>query len=110
MQYGGVVFVVLSGICVTLGRGVSAGALIVFGCAMAVTLVTEAMVWLGLDSGSIVVRFGVLHLLGLCMLLWPLLRRLPTGVMAVPGPGPGGAGATGSGPSRWRQPGSSPWA
>ena len=85
MQYGGVVFVVLSGICVTLGRRSLRRGLIVFGCAMAVTLVTEAMVWLGLDSGSIVVRFGVLHLLGLCMLLWPLLRRLPTGAMAVLG-------------------------
>ena len=77
-QYGGVVFVVLSGTCVTLGsRSVRRG-LIVFGCAMAVTLVTYGMVWLGLDIGSIVVKFGVLHLLGLCMLLWPLFRRLPT--------------------------------
>ena len=109
MQYGGVVFVVLSGICVTLGRRSLRRGLIVFGCAMAVTLVTEAMVWLGLDSGSIVVRFGVLHLLGLCMLLWPLLRRLPTGAMAV-WAWSWWCWATGSGPSRWRQPGSSPWA
>lgn len=44
-QYGGVVFVVLSGTCVTLGsRSVRRG-LIVFGCAMAVTLVTYGMVW-----------------------------------------------------------------
>lgn len=84
-QYGGVVFVVLSGICVTLGRRSFRRGLIVFGCAMAVTLVTLAMVWLGLDSGSVVVRFGVLHLLGIAMLLWPLLRRLPTWVMVAIG-------------------------
>ena len=84
-QYGGVVFVVLSGICVTLGRRSFRRGLIVFGCAMAVTLVTLAMVWLGLDSGSVVVRFGVLHLLGIAMLLWPLLRRLPTWAMVAIG-------------------------
>lgn len=84
-QYGGVVFVVLSGICVTLGRRSFRRGLIVFGCAMAVTLVTLAMVWLGLDSGSVVVRFGVLHLLGIAMMLWPLLRRLPTWAMVAIG-------------------------
>lgn len=84
-QYGGAVFVVLSGICVTLGRRSFRRGLIVFGCAMAVTLVTCAMVWLGLDSGGVVVRFGVLHLLGLCMLAWPLLRRLPTWALAAVG-------------------------
>ena len=84
-QYGGVAFVILSGICVTLGRRSARRGLIVFGCAMAVTVVTEAMVWLGLDGGSVVVRFGVLHLLGLSMLLWPLLRRLPTAALAGAG-------------------------
>ena len=59
--------------------------LIVFGCAWLSTLVTLAMVWLGLDSGSEVVRFGVLHLLGIAMLLWPLLRRLPTWAMVAIG-------------------------
>lgn len=84
-QYGGVVFVVLSGICVTLGRRSFRRGLIVFGCAMAVTLVTLAMVYLGLDSGGVVVRFGVLHLLGIAMMLWPLLRRLPTWAMVAIG-------------------------
>ena len=84
-QYGGVAFVILSGICVTLGRRSARRGGIVFGCAMAVTVVTEAMVWLGLDGGSVVVRFGVLHLLGLSMLLWPLLRRLPTAALAGAG-------------------------
>lgn len=84
-QYGGVVFVLLSGLCATLGRHSFRRGLAVFGCGMLVTLVTWAMVPLGMADESVVVRFGVLHLLGLCMMLWPLLRKLPTWAMAVLG-------------------------
>ena len=47
-EYGGTIFVVLSGVCVTLGsRSVRRGA-IVFGCGMGISLVTYAMYRLGL--------------------------------------------------------------
>lgn len=84
-NYGGTVFVVLSGLCATLGhRSFRRGAL-VFGCGMGITLVTLGMAWLGLADKSIVIWFGVLHLLGVCMMLYPLLRRLPTGLLAALG-------------------------
>lgn len=80
---GGVVFVVLSGLCVTLGsRALRRGA-VVFGAGMLCTLVTAAMARFGTAASSVVIRFGVLHCLGLCMLLWPLLRRLPTWAIAL---------------------------
>ena len=82
-QYGGVVFVLLSGLCATLGRRSFRRGLAVFGCGMLVTLVTLAMVPLGMADSSVVVRFGVLHLLGICMMLWPLLKKLPTWAMAL---------------------------
>ena len=76
-DWGGVLFLVLSGICVTLGsRSVRRG-LIVFGCGLVISLVTVAMYHLELADRSIIIYFGVLHCLGACMLLWPLFRRLP---------------------------------
>lgn len=84
-QYGGVVFVALSGLCATLGRRSFRRGAAVFACGMAVTAVTYGMVWLGMADETVIIRFGVLHLLGICMMLWPLLRRLPTWAMAVLG-------------------------
>lgn len=86
LQYwGGVVFVVLSGLCVTLGsRALRRGA-IVFGAGMLCTLVTALLARFGFSSDNMVIRFGVLHCLGVCMLLWPLLKRLPLWVAGVLG-------------------------
>ena len=85
-QYGGAIFVILSGCCATLGsRSFRRGAL-VFGCGMLITLVTWGMYRLGMAASDVVVKFGVLHLLGVCMMLYPLLKKLPTaavGVLAV---------------------------
>lgn len=87
MQYGGILFVALSGLCATLGRRSFRRGLLVFGCGMAITAVTVAMVQLGLAGESIVIRFGVLHLLGLCMMLWPLVKKLPWWVQGLLGAG-----------------------
>lgn len=84
-QYGGVVFVVLSGLCATLGRRSLRRGALVFACGMAVTAVTLGMVRLGMAGETVIIRFGVLHLLGVCMMLWPLLRRLPVWCMAALG-------------------------
>lgn len=82
-QYGGVIFVILSGICVTLGsRSVKRG-LVVLGCGLVITLVTVGMVHLGMAHRSIAIYFGVLHLLGTAMLLWPLFRKLPLWALAA---------------------------
>ena len=82
-QYGGAIFVILSGCCATLGsRSFRRGA-VVFGCGMLITLVTWGMYRLGMAASDVVVRFGVLHLLGLCMMLYPLLRRLPNAAVAA---------------------------
>lgn len=80
----GIVFVALSGLCVTLGRNSLRRGAVVFGCAMAITAVTAAMAAVGLLPPQTVIRFGVLHLIGSCMLLWPLFKKLPTwGLLAA---------------------------
>lgn len=84
-SWGGVLFVLLSGVCATLGsRSVRRGT-IVLGCAMLVTLVTWGMYRLHLAGAEICIWFGVLHCLGLCMILWGLLKRLPTWALAALG-------------------------
>ena len=84
-RWGGVLFLLISGICVTLGsRSVKRG-LIVFGCGLVVSAVTAGMYLLQLADRSILIYFGVLHCLGSCMLLWPLFKKLPNWALAVLG-------------------------
>lgn len=80
-QWGGVLFLLISGICVTLGSHPIRRGMIVFGCGMLCTLVTWLMYVLDFQDKSIIIYFGVLHCLGICMLLWPLLKRLPLWVL-----------------------------
>ena len=80
-NWGGVLFVMLSGICVTLGRRSIRRGLIVFGCGLVCTAVTVGMYRLGLSGNGIQIYFGVLHCLGMCMILWPVFRRLPWWVL-----------------------------
>ena len=84
-QWGGVLFLLISGICVTLGsRNIRRGAL-VFLCGMVCTAVTYGMYRLNLSGKGIIIYFGVLHCLGVCMLLWPLFRKLPHWALALVG-------------------------
>ncbi len=84
-QYGGVIFIVLSGCCATLGSRSFRRGVIVFGCGLLITAVTWAMYRLGFADRDVVIWFGVLHLIGACMMLYPLFRRLPTTALAPMG-------------------------
>lgn len=85
-RYGGVLFVLLSGVCVTLGSRSTRRGCIVLGCGLLVSAVTWAFDALA-GSESAIVRFGILHLLGCAMLLYPLFRRLPNWALTVLGLG-----------------------
>ena len=86
-EWGGVVFLLLSGICVTLGRHHVRRGLLVFLCGMLCTAVTAGMYFLNLAGKGMIIYFGVLHCLGTCMLLWGLFSRLPTWLLGVLGTG-----------------------
>ena len=81
-DWGGCVFLLLSGVCVTLGHHPVHRGLIVLGCGMVCTLVTWGMYALGFASSQMVIWFGVLHCLGVCMLLWSVFRKLSGTVLA----------------------------
>lgn len=88
-SYGHVLFVLLSGICVTfsskstnsLKRGT-----IVFFAGLLVSYVTFYMD-IVLQMGDIRIWFGVLHMLGVCMMLYPLFRKLPWWLLVPIGAG-----------------------
>lgn len=82
-HWGGTVFVLISGICVTLGSRHIRRGLLVFGCGMVCTAVTAGMYLLGLAGRGIIIYFGVLHCLGTCMLSWHLLCRCPNWLLGV---------------------------
>lgn len=84
-HWGGTAFVLICGICVTLGKKHIRRGLIVFGCGMLCTAVTAGMYRLGLAGKDIVIYFGVLHCLGVCMLFWSFLRRLSNWPLSVTG-------------------------
>lgn len=81
----GVLFVLLSGICVTLGKHCLRRGLTVLGCGMVITAVTVALALTGLCDPGIIIYFGILHCLGCCMLLWPLVRKCPGWILLLLG-------------------------
>ena len=86
-QWGGVLFLLISGICVTLGSHPVRRGLIVFACGLVCSAVTAGMYFLNMADKSIIIYFGVLHCLGVCMLLWPLFKRLPVWALGLLGLG-----------------------
>ena len=83
-QYGHLFFILISGICATLGSKSFRRGLIVFGAGLAVSYATLfADYVVGMEGLRI--WFGILHLLGLCMLVYPLFRRLPWWALALLG-------------------------
>ncbi len=78
-NYGGILFVILSGICVTLGHRCIKRGIIVFSAGILVSLVT----YLLFQNTTSMVWFGILHLLGICMLIYPLIKKLPAWILPL---------------------------
>ena len=84
-DWGGVLFLLLSGTSITLGHHHIRRGLVVFGCGMLITLVTFVMSRLNMLNSAFIIRFGVLQCLGSCMLLWSIFRRLPKWALSAIG-------------------------
>ena len=72
----GAVFLLISGISVTLGSHPAKRGIQVFCCGFLCTAVTYGMYRLGFAGKEMIIYIGVLQCLGLCMMLWPLVGRL----------------------------------
>ena len=77
-NWGGVVFFLISGIAATLGRRHLRRGLLFFGCGILISAAMEL-------TGAMPIRFGVLHALGLSMLLWALFRKVDVRLLAAAG-------------------------
>ncbi len=86
-KWGGILFLLISGICVTLGRHNIRRGLLVLLCGFVCTGATYFMYRTGMSGKGIIIYFGVLHCLGLCMILWSLFRKLPAWVLLLLGVG-----------------------
>lgn len=78
----GALFLLISGISVTLGRHPVKRGLQVFLCGFLCTAATVGMYLLGAAGKDIIIYYGVLHCLGTSMLLWPLFRKGSNGLLA----------------------------
>ena len=83
-QYGHVFFVLISGICATFSSSTFKRGVTVFGAALFISYVTFYMDKV-IGITGIGIWFGILHMLGLCMILYPLFRKLPFWALAVIG-------------------------
>lgn len=80
----GALFLLISGVSVTLGRRSVRRGITVFLSGMLVSAVTVGMYLTGMAGRGIIIYFGVLHCLGICMMLWPLFRQCkPTKLLVL---------------------------
>ncbi len=86
-RYGHILFILISGICATLASRSFRRGVIVFCAGLLVTGVTLFMVCVLKFNRSLSIFFGILHLLGICMMLFPLFKKLPVWALAVLGAG-----------------------
>ena len=75
----------ISGICATLGRRSVRRGVIVVLCGLVCTAVTYGMYRFGMAGKGLIIYFGVLHCLGICMLLWGIFSWLPAWALGVLG-------------------------
>lgn len=81
-EYGHVLFVLISGICVTLASRSFQRGVYVFGAGLLVSYTTFFMDYV-LGMTDMRIWFGILHMLGLCMMLFPIFKRLPVWALAI---------------------------
>jgi uncharacterized membrane protein len=75
--YGHVLFVLISGISATLGSRSFKRGVMVFCAGLLITATTLFMIYVLDYSEQVLIQFGILHMLGICMMLYPLFKRLP---------------------------------
>lgn len=81
----GALFLVISGISVTLGSRCVKRGFQVFCCGFLCTAATLGMYLLGFAGKDIIIYYGVLQCLGSCMMLWPVFRKGSSPVLVLLG-------------------------
>ncbi len=83
-RYGHLFFVLISGICATLASRSFKRGVVVFGAGLLVSYTTLFMDYV-LGFSGLRIWFGILHMLGVCMMLYPLCKRFPAWLLFLLG-------------------------
>lgn len=83
-SYGHILFILLSGLCATLSTHNVKRGIIVFAAGLLVSYVTVFLDFV-LHMDHLRIWFGILHLLGICMILYPIFRKIPFWMLALLG-------------------------
>lgn len=83
LDWGGILFLLVSGLSITLSQHYCKRGLWVLAFGMVCTAVTAGIFLLRFTDRGIIIYFGVLHCLGTCMLLWSLFKRFPLWALAL---------------------------
>ena len=81
------IFLLACCLCATLASRSFQRGVYVFGAALVISYVTFFMVNVLNFPSDMLIWFGILHMLGVCMMLFPLFKRLPVWALAVLGVG-----------------------
>jgi len=81
-QYGGAVFILISGICIAFSKSSLKRGLIVFGGGVFVTLFSMYTAKVTGNKED-VIWWGILHLIGFCMIIYPLLKKIPRPIQLI---------------------------
>ena len=74
-------FLLISGLCATIGSKPIKRGLQVLGGGALISAVTTGMYLLNFADKGIIIYFGVLHCIGTCMLLWSLFKKCSPGIL-----------------------------
>lgn len=81
-QYGGTAFIIISGLCVAFSKSSVKRGLVVFGCSIFVTAFSFLVRYLtGFEDQ--IIWWGILHMIGFAMIVYPLIKKLPRAVMLI---------------------------
>ncbi|MBE6896349.1 MAG: DUF1624 domain-containing protein [Ruminococcaceae bacterium] len=80
-DFSAVLFMILCGISTTLSRNSLKRGMLVFGAAILLTVVTGAVD--ALFNTRLIIVFGILHLLGIAMILSYFIKKLPNVFIAI---------------------------
>lgn len=72
-----ILFIVLSGVSIHFSKNPLKRGLKIFGVAALITIITFFM------GPLMVIWFGILHCLGVCAILYPLLKKVPTSLLVL---------------------------
>ncbi len=84
-EYGFIGFLLISGVCAPLSRNNAKRGFIVLSVAVFFTSATYLLYFLDFFSKGYTITFGILHLIGVSMLTYPLYKKMPPILTAVIG-------------------------